>query len=68
MSLEFVEIQAQVNLLAQELQAEFEEARRHRRAQPVDFAIQADNDPAPADVAAEAALSYNAQQFTLPEM
>ena len=54
MSLEFVEIQAQVNLLAQELQAEFEEARRHRRAQPVDFAIQADNDPAPADVAAEA--------------
>ena len=54
MSLEFVEIQAQVHLLAQELQAEFEEARRHRRAQPVDFAIQADNDPARADVAAEA--------------
>ena len=54
MSLEFVEIQAQVHLLAQELQAEFEEARRHRKAQPVDFAIQADNDPARADVAAEA--------------
>ena len=54
MSLEFVEIQAQVNLLAQELQAEFEDARRHRRAQPVDFAIQADNDPARADIAAEA--------------